>query len=42
MKQHLKIVDIFHQSLSIIAILKTLEEIVTERLYGSTHHVAKI
>ena len=34
--------EIFHQCLSIIAILKTLEEVETERLYGSTHHRAKM
>ena len=34
--------DIFHQCVIIIAILKTLEEIETERLHGSTHHIAKM
>ena len=33
--------DIFHQFLSIIAILKMLKEIETERLFDLTHHVAK-
>ena len=32
----------FHQCLTIIAILKTLEEIETARLYGSTHRIAKM
>ena len=38
----LRIVDIFHRCLITIAILKTLEEIETGRLYGSTHHIAKM
>ena len=42
LKQHWRIVDIFHQCLSIIAMLKMLEEIETEKFYGSTHHKAKM
>lgn len=37
MKQHKRILNIFHQCLLIKAILKTLGEIETERLYGSTN-----
>lgn len=40
--QHERAMDIFHQCVIIVAILKTLEEIETERLSGSTHHIAKM
>ena len=34
--------DRIHQCLTTIAILKTLEEIERGKLYGSTHHTAKM
>ena len=40
-KQYWRIMDIFHQFLSIIAILKMLKEIETERLFDLTYHIAK-